>query len=88
MTCQLTVRDDRADFLSQTLAVALPRPFLRDSLDASRIDGISIEGMMERWKKFENPPQLDDISPEVMERARASVEAHRTKIREMSIDVI
>ena len=54
---------------------------------SSRIDGISIPGMMERWEIFEQRlPQVEDISPEIHSKNAASVERHRTKVRDMNLD--
>ncbi len=57
------------------------------AMRSSRIDGISIPGMMKRWEIFEQRlPQVEDISPEIHSKNAASVERHRTKVRDMNLD--
>ncbi len=55
-------------------------------LNKSRIDGISIEGMTNRWREFEESlPNRQDISPELLDLSDRQVVEHREKVRAMGL---
>jgi len=55
-------------------------------LKKSRIDGISIEGMTNRWKEFERLlPKHQDVSPELLDLSDRLVTEHREKVRLMNL---
>ena len=62
--------------------VALWRTFTRNSL----IDGISFEGMKQRFLRFERLlPSFEDLTEEQLEFSRASVEKHRAKVKTLGL---
>lgn len=53
----------------------------------SLIDGISFEGMAHRFSQFEKMlPQFEELTDRQREMARASIEAHREKVRSLQDD--
>ena len=57
---------------------ALASTFLR----RAHSDGISLDGMRERWATFENRlPSIEAVDPAVMAAAQESIDAHREKVR-------
>jgi len=51
----------------------------------SLVDGISLEGMAERFRNFErNLPKYAELTDEQLEFARESVERHREKVRSLT----
>jgi hypothetical protein len=57
------------------------------AMRSSRIDGISMSGMMERWRRFEqNLPPVDSITAQLHEKNNAMIEAHRSKVQAMKLE--
>lgn len=62
---------------------ALAHLFLKDAL----IDGISMEGMMQRWNQFEKHlPQFDSLDLAMLDQAETSKAEHRSHIQQLDIE--
>jgi hypothetical protein len=56
-------------------------------MPSSRIDGISLAGMMQRWEVFEQHlPKVEGISPEIHTKNAASRENHRPTVRATNVE--
>jgi Protein of unknown function (DUF3800) len=68
---------------------AMPRelgPILEGVFKKGLIDGISIDGMMQRWKAFERKlPSLESLTPAQHAFAQQSVDRHREVIRALNL---
>ncbi|KOE97856.1 DUF3800 domain-containing protein [Stenotrophomonas geniculata] len=74
-------------FLDRKLPPAL-FDLARKVLRRSYVDGISMTGMQQRYEKFEALlPAFHHLSDEQLRAAAASIEAHRSKVRDMDLNL-